>query len=246
MAILDGKEGTLTFRDDEIFTDLFLARYLTAPQIAWLHFGSQSRARARLSGLRAKGWTTSIKAGDLPAAWTLTREGFTAYADQFRTGEQYASKQLGPRRLEHYLNTNDLYVAVKPVLEQLLGPYPAWEWRNEARAFRPKTHSGRNTAHQPDAEVRFGGLVFVVERQTRRARKGPRPIYEKVAAHKTYINYDLEDPGSGEILFICDEPRDATLAERAGDQLGVSVFAGNTRQAAAHLDDAARRLPGAF
>ena len=169
-----------------------------------------------------------------PGAWTLTREGFAAYADQFRTGDQYASKQLGPRRLEHYLNTNDLYIAAKPALEELLGPYPAWEWRNEARAFRPKTHSGRNTAHQPDAEVRFGGLVFVVERQTRRARKGPRPIYEKVAAHKTYINYDLEDPGSGEILFVCDEPRDAALAERAGDQLGVSVFAGNVHQAAAH------------
>ena len=125
-------------------------------------------------------------------------------------------------------------------LDDILGPYPNWEWRNEARAHRALRAGNEKTEYRPDAEVRFAGDVFMVERETKRSRPTEEGIFRKVAARKEYIEHVLEKPDETTILFACDIPRDAQYADRAASRLDVDLVSGNPQQIVRYLLDRAR------
>lgn len=132
----------------------------------------------------------------------------------------------------------------KTIDEILSGPFPVWEWRNERRAHRPLTDANKKTEHRPDAEVRFGGDVFILERETRRSRATEEAVFDKVALRKEYIEHILKKPNHAMILFACDTPRDIQYADRARSKLDVDLFAGNPDQVVRYLLDRARHAGG--
>ncbi len=256
MAVLDGKKGTLTERDGKLLRDLYLARYLSTPQIHRLHFGSESRTKMRLSKLGEKGWVRNMPfvdpLGRQRVCWRLTKEGFEMQAASVgMEDERWTPKQLGPDRARHYVQTNEVYVAARkplarvPSLDATLGPYPNWEWLNEARAsdsYDTPYTSGRR--HQPDAEVWFCEALFVIERQTSLSRVKRDDIFDKVGAHKSYFEYGFDDPpGEAAVLFACDDRRVMEIAREAGHRHGVEVVADIPEMIGAYLCQSALRLP---
>lgn len=236
MSILHGRAGMLAPRDHEIFLDLFLCRYLTTQQIAQMYFGSRSAARCRLYKLQQKGWITSSLFLKPPrhkiAYWRLTKDGFDVMADELGTRERWTPKQLKPSRIEHHLDTSDLYVAVKPLLDHHAGPHPAWQWLHEARAFKQYEQANRQTTYRPDAEIHWNNCLFIIERQTNRKNAAFREIDEKVKNHKVHIDYDLKEGTLAGVVFACDHPRDVEAARIAGQKYHVNITVGTVLQAA--------------
>jgi hypothetical protein len=257
MAIPNGRRGAITDRDEALIRDLFFCRYETTSMLAEQHFGSQSGARRRLNQLKHKGYLgsrlvyttppTKNHPGERETVWHLTKDAFEMVAVSLgREDERWSPKQLGPENTRHHVRTAEVYVAAKADLDALLGLYPNWEWRHEARAreqYEYRDERGERTfAHEPDAHVLFLDHAFIVERQTAASRVKPSDVYAKVAAHATYARVVLKKPDAAEVLFACDERRVAEAARRAGEQYGIHVFAGTPREAAFHLYQSALRL----
>jgi hypothetical protein len=171
----------------------------------------------------------------------LAKGAFRREAEDLRRyGETYPGWPKG--RVPHLLDTNDLYVRVAGELDAILGPHPAWEWRDERRAHDEYRIGGSTVKHQPDAEVRLAtGHVFFVERQTERARETAGAIREKVARHAARADH-LGKRGEARILFACDTGRDVGYALDAARSSGLPVFAGCVDEAASYLADEALRL----
>jgi hypothetical protein len=246
MAITYGKTGTVTQRDDEIVQDLFFARYLDTSQIHRLFFGSYSRAKERMRQLKRKGWVDNLAfvdaAGKQKVAWRLTREAFETAAASLGSDERWTPKQLGPERTRHYIATNEVYVALRrPLtnvlsLDEILGPYPAWRWLNEARAVYDYQTPDHNYRHQPDAEVWIGCAMFFIERQTRLSRVKVEDIYDKVKYHANYVQWSFaEEPPRYAVLFACEDRRICEAARRAGEQYGIEVVADGSEMIGHHL-----------
>jgi len=81
--------------------------------------------------------------------------------------------------------------------------------------------------HQPDAHILFRDHAFIVERQTAESRLGPKGVHKKVAAHKRYAEVVLKRPEETQVLFACDDPGMAEMAERAGSEYGIYTVAGD-------------------
>ncbi len=237
MALRTGKAGTLTPRDDRLLEDLYFCRFLSTQQIAALRFPSFESARVRLYALMRKGWVVNQLHWPNLVLWRLSREGFErrrASLDQEK--EPTPDFFQGPK-VRHYLEANDLYCELAPRLEQALGPYSAWEWRNEGRAFRRYELGDRRLAHQPDAEVILPNGLFFLERQSGRAKYGREVIRGKVVAYKTYVERVLRpEPERVEVLFACDREREKRAAVESGNELGVVVVASSVRGVASYLE----------
>jgi len=252
VAILTGRKGAITERDGRILEAVFVCRYLSTRQLARLFFGSTSRARTRLPELEKKGYLDKRSVYVVPpvkdhpgvreTVWHLTKAGFGSVAETLGSEEAYAPKQLLPEKARHYVRTNEVYVAARPALDRELGPHPQWEWRHEKRAADAYEYADVPYVHRPDAHVLFRGHAFIVERQTAESRLGPKGVYKKVAAHKRYAEVVLKRSGETQVLFACDDPGMAEVAERAGGEYGIYTVAGDVGRVAHHLYGSAVRL----
>lgn len=252
MAILTGREGTITERDQRLLEAVFICRYLSTRLIALLFFNSTSRARTRLPELEKKGYLqkrsvylvspTRNHPGVRETVWHLTKAGFESVAETLGSEEAYTPKQLLPEKARHYVRTAEVYVAAKPGLDRELGSHPAWEWRHEKRAADAYEYADTPYVHQPDAHVLFRDHVFVVERQTAESRLGPKGVYRKVEAHGRYAKVVLKKPDETQVLFACDDPMVAEVAERAGREYRIYTVAGSVDRIAHHLYQSAIRL----
>jgi hypothetical protein len=256
MALLTGRKGTTTPRDQHIIKALFSCRYLATKQLAEMFFGSEGRARARLIDLEEKGYITNRvfyvaqptekTMATKQSVWHLTKDGHDAVAATLGLEEPYVPKQLLPENAEHYVLAGEVYVAAREALEAELGPYPGWEWRHEKRVLYVGEYENEPYVHNPDAHILFREHVFILERQTRASKVGPKTIYRKVRDHKLYAGMRLKKPA--EVLFALDgddEPEDvrmAAQARRAGDQYGIRVVAGGVDAIADYLYSQALRL----
>jgi len=252
VALLIGRKGTTTPRDELIFKTLFFCRYLTSRQIARMFFGSEGRARARLLDLEAKNYLdhrvfylaqpTEKAMSGKQSVWHLTKDGYEAVTASLGLDEPHASKQLLQENAQHYVLANDVYVAARDMLDEELGPYPEWEWRHEKRVLYVGEYENELYVHNPDAHVVFRDHVFMLERQTEASKVGPKAIYKKVRNRKLYASLRLRKPA--EILFALDgsaSPMAGTV-ERAGEQYGIRVVTGDVRGIADYLYSSAARL----
>jgi hypothetical protein len=251
VVLTPGRKGTTTPRDQRIFEALFFCRYLSTKQIAELFFGSESRARARLSELEAKRYIsrrsmyvrlpTSMKDRvAVETVWYLTKEGFDTVATTHGRDEKYAPKQLLDEKARHYVRAAEVYVAAKDRLESHLGPHPAWEWRHEKRVEYAGEYENVPYYHRPDAHVLIKDHTYIIERQTPESKVGPKKVYKKVADHKLYVYLKLESPA--EVLFACEDQAVAQAAERAGGEYDLRVVGKDVEGIADYLYNSAVRL----
>jgi hypothetical protein len=244
LTLLTGRAGTITERDDDIFTDLFFCGAMSEPQIARGYFTSSSRAHNRLYELKRKGYLDNARVHPAPMLWYLTRAGRERQAELLgvEPGDFEAAPTARPSRVHHLIDTVELYVMLRPGLDESLGPYPSWSWRSEKAAREDYVHAGEEYHHQPDAHLELPGCLFIVERQTRRARSGPVVLDEKVRNHRRYVQNVLQRAGETDVLFACDERRDAEAVRRAGERYGVSVIAGSPTGIVRHVLDTAQQI----
>jgi hypothetical protein len=261
MALATGKSGTIGPRDEEVFKDLFLCEHLFTPQLERMHFPGSSKVRDRLSRLRKKGYLDNLHFAGMPATWRLTKEAHVRHARVLGIADHaFSGDETSYERIRHHLDVTEIYVKLREKhpdrrrgtrkflpdeeknLDDILDPYPQWEWISERRASHDWTRGNDPMRYRPDAEVRFGGMLFIIERQTGRARKGPGEIYSKVENHKLYARHVIRDSMEVEILFACDKITDIESAERASEELGIYTFAGTAEEVVHHIKKAARDL----
>ncbi len=239
MALKTGRAGWITPRDNQVFEDLYLCRFLSTQQIAALRFPSFESARVRLYSLMRKEQVVNQIHRPNLVLWRLTREGFERQRTSLDREKEPTPDFFSGPKVDHYLEANDLYAELAPLLERTLGRHPVWEWRNEGRSFRRYELGGGSYAHQPDAEILLPNALYFFERQSRRARYTPRTIRDKVAAYRTYTERVLRPEAPVEVLFACDIERERSAAVEAGNELGVDVVASSVRGIANYLERAA-------
>lgn len=178
--------------------------------------------------------------------WMLSKGAFRREVrDLGRHEEPYPG--WPKHRLQHLLDTNDVYFQLASELDAILGPChgldPAWQWLDERRAYERYSVSWetRPRYHQPDAEIRFLGRVFILERQTERARETQEAMRDKVQRHEARAEY-LGIGDRTQILFACDTLRDIGYAQKAGEECGLPVIAGSVEEVVSYLADEALRI----
>ena len=244
MEILNGKRGMITERDESILQDLFLAPGLSTRQLSRMYFDSVNTAKYRMYQLRKKGLVVNLvhKRGPAPSEvlWKLSKKALEREEEAAgRAGKRFRSWPKG--RISHLIDVNDVFVEVSYGLDEVLGRFPGWEWIDEPRASERYEFAGTNRQHQPDAEVRFRGLRFFIERETKRAKETPEAFLRKMAGYQAYTQaFGIE--GQVQIIFACDTERDVRYALSAGREYRVPVFAGNLEEAARYLLQQAARL----
>lgn len=269
MTMMRRSRNILTNRDEAVLRDLYFTRILSQEQVAarfWpearsVYFPASDPARTarggkrypmprvpspqsaerRLRSLVAHNHLVPPREHDGVLLYLLSKSAFRREAeDLYRDDERY--RTWPKSRIPHYLDTNDVYIALAGELDAILGgPYPNWEWRDEARAHIEYKYAGEHHKHQPDAEIHFAEQVFFVERQTRRSRE-PRPTFDdKMAGYATHIDY-LNMDGRAQVLFACDTERDMNHAREAADAYGVPTFVGDVAEVVDHVSQAALSL----
>ena len=228
----------VTERDEAMLRDLYFAPGLTTRQIKRMYFDALNTAKYRMYRLRKKGLVVNLvlaREGERSEVlWKLSKRAFEREAEAAgRAKERYRTWPKG--RLPHLMDTNDLFVETSYALDEALGQYPAWEWVDEPRATERYESYGERRQHQPDAEIRFAGRRFFVERETRRAKQAPEAFEAKMHRYATYLRYAGLEGGGAEVLFASDAERDARHALEAGRRHGVPTVAGPLEEIAAHL-----------
>lgn len=230
-----------TPRDEGILTDIFLAGCLTTFQVQRLYFGSHGRAKSRLHDLANKGYLDYITFEKANNVWYLTKAAFVREAEHAASDE---TKQFTPpkERTAHYIKTNDVYVATAPLLTAELGSWPEWEWVSEIRARVGYESAGRDRAYRPDAEFRFRGHTFIIERQTAEARASREIIFSRMADYEDYLTNVTSTKNTTQILWACDTNRDMEYANDAGTKYGLATVAGDVDSIADHIQGQAMLL----
>lgn len=241
MVLKTGREGWITPRDKEVLDDLYFCRFLSTRQIADLRFPSFESARVRLYALMRKGQIVNQIHRPNLVLWRLSKAGFERQRVSLDREKESVPDFLSGLKVDHYLETNDLYVELFPRLERVLGSYPVWEWRNEGRSHRRYEISGARRVHQPDAEIHLPESLYFFEWQTRRAKYTRETIRDKIAAHKTYAERVLRPEVPIEILFACDLERERHATVEVGRELGAAIVASSVTGIATYLEDAARQ-----
>ncbi len=212
---------------------------------------SPSSAERRMRKLKAarllvrRGHRTP--AGVRTSIWMLSKAAFRREArDMGRPDDTYPGWPKG--KLQHELDTNDVYFGLAGELDSILegvcyGPEPAWEWRNERRSYERYSVSweARPRYHQPDAEVLFCGRLFIVERQTERAREPSETIAKKVEDHNHRAAH-IGAKETAQIVFACDAQRDINHALDAAEDSDLPVVAASVAEVVSHLTDEAIKL----
>lgn len=241
MALLSGRAGMTTDRDEEIFTDLYLTGCLTTTQIEQMHFASHRRAGNRLRELTAKGYLyyTFFDVGE--SLWFLTRDAFKREAEH--DGAEEGRPFTPPKdRMPHQVKVNEVYVRVARILTSMFGPQTGWQWLNEGRARVGYERAGRDRAYCPDAEVRFRGHTYIIERQTEAARASREVILSRMADYADYIENVTQAKNTTEVLWACDTERDVRYAEEGGEKYGLTTYAGDVPRIARYIEGQAHRL----
>ena len=152
-----------------------------------------------------------------------------------------------PKRVQHLLDTNDVYFQLAGELDTILrgtchGPDPVWEWRNEARAYERYSVSWEPQPryHQPDAEILFCGRLYILERQTERSKETQEAIAKKVRDHNARAEY-IGAKERTQIVFACDTSRDIGYAQKAAEDSDLPVVISSVEEVVSHLTDEALR-----
>lgn len=216
-------------------------------------FDSYERCRQTLYRLAGKGFL--IKHKPSPSAltmWRLSPEGHRSVVhdrlwleNRYDIKLPYNNYEPDPTRLRHYKAVCEIFVSIQPLLTNLFGPLPAWEWMAERQAFESFSVGGKHRTYMPDAELILGDedIVFVIEHQTRDAKKTDAEIRAKIENHHDRLTHDRELlKDQYQILFSCDEWRDINYAEQAGLTLGASVFAGHPNEVIQHIYERSHKL----
>jgi hypothetical protein len=207
--------------------------------------GSAERRMRRLKAARflvRRGHRTP--SGVRTSIWMLSKAAFRREArDTGRRDDTYPGWPKS--RAQHLLDTNDLYVGLAGELDAVLegvcyGPTPVWEWRNERRAYDRYSvpWEPRPRYHQPDAEVLFCGRLFIVERQTERAKETFEAIAKKVQDHN-HRAVHLGTKETTQIVFACDTLRDTNHAFKAAENSDIPVVAASVPEVVSYLTDQA-------
>lgn len=248
-------------RDEALFADLYLTRYLTTPQIAELYFlmedpndpaseptiPSPGAAERRLYRLANLGWLANhsglrTSLGNTYKLWVLSEEAFHREREEFADSKEQkipAAPKIG--RLDHLVHTNDLYVACAPTLRFLLGEpdsdgSESWTWRYEGKVPREITTRGEPRKLRPDAEIKIADTLFFVEYQTRESHVTVEKMQDKATNYAHYVANVLRvEPDQAQLLLVTDQPRiaDGTLARARRD--GLRATAGTPSQINEHL-----------
>lgn len=235
----------LTDRDEAILTDLYFTRLQSTEQIARRYFKTFATAKRKLHSLKKeKGVVIPRTPQKGLTVWTLNKRAFERELQILRReGEPYREWPK-PRAIPHLVDTNDIYIEIADDLTRILGDLPeGWDWKNEAQAWRRYDYGGvSGRVHQPDAEIRFAGNIYFLERQTHRARKTAEKIEEKLEGYQRYrkLLKSSGQDGELEVVFACDAERDMDYALEAAKKYGVAMTAGTTGDIAEHLLDKAK------
>jgi hypothetical protein len=209
-------------------------------------FANEHSARQRMYVLKKKGYVAPYKAGfDHPTMWRLTQAGHYSIVHDILWLEKtygidlpYNNYEPDHTRTYHYHSVTEVFVAIQPILTELYGPLPAWDWMSERRAFESFTAGGVPTSYMPDAEIVFGkeDLVMVLELQTRFAQTSSSEIVNKVEQHAERLSVRLSrGVKEFQLLFACELPRDAGAASESGRRLGVNVVADSPAVIVQHI-----------
>ena len=226
-------------RDWKTAEHLYDARALSTQQIADACFEGRFHAtQARLYLLRKAGFLKNLTGhGRVGCVWELTKETFTALSGHDRS-RKYPGP-LGRSQVEHLISVNELYVNLLPLLQHVDGAYQSdWTWEGEPRCHREYTmeirNGGRRYVLKPDAEVGVFGRLYLIERQTSRAKERPEKLHDKIFGYHRFANSSerKDDPREITLLWACDEERDARAALEARwdhpakslHELGMSSF----------------------
>ena len=238
-------QPNLTDRDEKVLTDLYFCRILSTEQITAKYFNNYNTAKRRMGEVRNE--LEMVRRRNPWAGttiWTLTRRAFDREIEALgREGERYREwpKQMA---IQHFLDTNDVFIDISDEMDEVLGEYPAWEWKDEPHAREAFKDGEGKGIHRPDAEIIFGGNRYFLERQTNRARKTAKDLEKKLDTYRRYIRRQRRDGVEGEleVLYACDEERDMKYAKDAANDHGVQMTAGKPGLIAEHLVSNARAM----
>lgn len=220
-------------------------------RLAQRGFSNYERCRQNLYRLAKKGFLQRYAYSPTQLTmWRLSPEGHKSVVHEQLWLEKthdielpYNDYQPDPTRAHHQKAVCDLFVAIQPRLTALYGPLPAWDWMNERRAFASYSVGHDKRRYMPDAEIALGDedFVFVLEHQTRFARKTDKEIQQKIERHHDRLTGSrrLLREDQFQVLFSCDEQRDIDYAHQAGLALGVDVVAAYPQVIAQHIREMA-------
>lgn len=105
-------------------------------------FANEHSARQRMYVLKKKGYVAPYKAGfDYPTMWRLTHVGHKNIVHDrlwlekaYHIEMPFNAYEPDHSRAYHYHAVADIFVAIQPILTELYGPLPAWDWMSERRA----------------------------------------------------------------------------------------------------------------
>lgn len=229
-------------------------------RLATRGFSSYERCRKSLYRLAKKGFLARYanSASEL-TMWSLTPEGHKDVVHNrlwlektYNIDLPYNDYRPDPTRVRHHEAVGDLFVALQPRLTDLYGELPSWDWMSERRAFETYRVGGEPRRYMPDAELVLGeeDFVFVIERQTRYARKAEADIKHKIERHHERLTGNRRRTEDDfQIIFSCDEQRDIDYALRTAEALGLAriVVADFPEVIAQHIREVASdrsRAPG--
>ncbi len=209
-------------RDWEVAGHLQSTRALSTQQIAALCFeGRFHAAQARLYLLRKKGFLkNSTGHGTAGCVWELARKTFFTLVGYDRSHKY--PRPLGPFQVEHLIAANDLYVTLFHCLQYIAGVYEGdWAWTGEPRCHREYVMGeGSDMTRyvlKPDVEIEIFEHLYLIERQTTRAKERPEKLHDKTFGYHRFANSPerKSDPRKMILLWACDEERDARTALEA-------------------------------
>lgn len=241
--------GQMSERDNAIFRNLYHARVLWEDQLQEMHFLSEHSARNRLFVLAGENFIERGRCKDRGRCWALTPITFKREAEGAGRADEPYRGWPNDSKLRHYLETNDVYVKIAPVLNDIFkdywDDYPAWEWKDEKRSLLKYEYAGKSrNRHEPDAEVNFGGLMHFVERQTERSKKASADFEQRCKRYKTYMEYLGKTSGEAELMFACDLERDMDHGLEAARKQGIPAVVGTSDDVANYILKRARKVAG--
>lgn len=229
----------LSPRDEDINKDLYFAPYQTTSQLAVGHFNSEGSCKRQLYRLAKRGIVEPYTPFPAFTIWKLTNWAWARQTEAAGRRSERNRTWPEPERVQHYVEANDIYVYASPHMDAKLGKYPQWEWVDERRAYREYTTRKGLRKHQPDAEVRFGGRVYFMERQTHRARKAASDFAERCERYRTYLDHFRFSSTEVALVFACDTERDMRYAREAAMEHRVPHFADTLKEVVEYLKEAA-------
>lgn len=258
------KGSTPTRRDEAIFTDLYLSRYLTTNQIAKMYFVSNSgapnkertsveAADRRLQRLASHGWIVAHKhlmTGPTTTRklWSLTESSFERQREILSDNKEAKAPQRPPlANLEHRIGISDIYrdcsmafrmLLDEPTLDMSTG-IKSWSWYHEGKIDRSIMKNSGTQKLKPDAELHTPGLIFFIEYQTEDSRIGNAAMNDKISNYERYITHLLPEQTDAEphLVVATDASWVVEATTTRAKELNFKAIAGNLGEATSYIID---------